>query len=91
MADTKAKKDKLTYKTDKWPDSGLPTEVYLYVSRGKAHAGRIVISADRVDFTGLNMQPESKDELNHWIEVMLKTWQVKEKQDKRGWKAENDS
>lgn len=80
-----AKKYELTYKIDHWPSSGLPEEVYLYVSRGKAHVGRIVIHDYRIDFTDLLMQPESKDELNQWIEMLKKAWEIKEKQGKKGW------
>ncbi len=84
---TSKNRHKLTYKTDQWPDDGLPEELYMYVSRGKAHAGRLVIHDYRVDFSDLDMCPESKDELAEWIEILLAAWQLKEKQDKKGWSS----
>ena len=76
---------RLVYKVDKWPELGKPEEIYLYVSNGKAHAGRIVICNYRVDFTDLVMQPESKNELTQWSDILLKAWQLREQHDKRGW------
>jgi len=75
---------KFTTEKDGWPDDKFPSELYLRVYRGKEIA-RLVILKEGV-YIDVDICLKTSDEIVQWAGIIKIAWQMKIKQDRKGWR-----
>ena len=78
----------LKIRQDFWPDDDNPSERYLWVSGDciKYGEARIEIFAEGVFADDTEIIFRSKAQLDEWVRVLSLAWDIKTKQDKKGWR-----
>ena len=82
--------DMLKTRQDCWPDEDSLSERYLYVDvdgDGKGYGeARIVIMEEGVFADDAKIVFKTKAELEEWVRILRMAWDIKAKQDEKGWR-----
>lgn len=76
-----AKRTKLSYYEDGWPDDEDSSERYLEIDDGS----RLVILGKGV-YVDIDIIIETEERLNEWISILKRAWKIKLEQDQKGWR-----